>query len=162
MKKVVLSLIFAISALTLTVMVALAIPPDQVEFTDATPYRVADCGDFEVINYPDYTFRLTFFFDSEGDLERVNQFWFGEDNLTNSVSGDVVRSPFHNHAVINVNDLTIHQGGVFWHVTSPHQGQVFFESGHYIIENYDQPKPTTTFTGISNLDITTLCSLLSD
>lgn len=161
MKKLVLSFIIAISALTLTVMVALAVPPDRVEFTDATPYLVADCGDFEVINYPDYTFQLTFFYDSEGNLERVNQFWFGDDNLTNSVSGDVYSSQFHNHAVFNVNDLTVHQGGVFWHVTSPHQGQVFFESGHYIVEDYNQPEPTITFTGVSNLDVTALCSLLS-
>jgi hypothetical protein len=162
MKKLALSLILAIAALTLTVMVALAFPPDRVEVTEDTPYVLADCGDFEVINYPDYTFRLTFFYDSEGNLERVNQFWFGDDNLTNSVSGNVIRSPFHNHAVFDVNDLTAHQGGIFWHVTAPHEGHVFFETGHYVIEDFDWPEPPITLPGVSNLDTVALCSLLSE
>jgi hypothetical protein len=160
-KKLTISLILATAALTLSVMIALATPPERVEFTDDTPYVVADCGNFEVINYPDYTFQLIFFYDSEGNLERVNQFWFGDDNLTNSVSGSFIRSPFHNHAVFDVNELTVHQGGIFWHVTTPHEGHVFFETGHYIVQDYDQPEPTITFTGASNLDTVALCSLLS-
>jgi hypothetical protein len=161
MKKLALSILIAIGALALAVMVALAVPPDRLELSENTPYLVTDCGDFLIMNYPETTLQLTFFYDNLGNLKKVNQFWFGEDNLTNSVSGRVITSSFHNHAVFDVKDVTVHQGGVFWHVTSPHQGQVFFESGHYIVEDYNQPEPNITFTGVSNLDITALCSLLS-
>lgn len=161
MKKLTYSILIVIVAMTMSVMVVLAIPPDRIEFSENTPYLVADCGDFSVINYPETTLQLTFFYDNQGNLKRVNQLWFGEDNLTNSVSGSVISSSFHNYAVIDVNEVTVHQGGIFWHVTSPHQGQVFFETGHYIIEDYDQPQPTITFSGVSNLDVAALCSLLS-
>lgn len=159
-KKVVLSMMLVIVAMATPVLGAYAAPPDRLKITDNTPYPVADCGAFQVINYPETTLRLTFFYDKDGVLVRVNQLWSGVDVLANSETGYAINSPFTNHAVFDVTDLAVHQGGVFWHVTVPHEGPVFFQSGHYIGLDYTDPNAELTFTGASKLDIDALCSLL--
>lgn len=159
--KRVTSLFLTLFVLAIMVVPALAVPPDHIEFPNSQSYLVADCGDFEVINYEQSTIRLTFFFDSEGNPVRVNQFWSGTDTLTNSVTGKAVASDFHNHAVYDLSTSTVHQSGVFWHVNVPHQGQVYFMAGQVIGIDFEQPDAEITFTGAMNLDEEMLCSLLA-
>lgn len=156
-------MLIIIAAMTLIVTTVSANPPDRFVVYDDTPYILADCGDFLVENQPDYTFQITLFYDNDGNLEKVHQLWYGDDVLVNMDTNQSISSSFHNSAVIYPNEVTVHQGGVFWHITLPHQGLVFFQSGHYIAIDYDQNPPTEeTFTGVTNLDGAALCSLLSD
>lgn len=159
-KKVVLSIVLMVFVLALLAGVAYAAPPVRLEFYDDTPYQLADCGDFQVINYPEYTFQYKFFFDNDGNLVRVHQLWSGVDVLTNSVTGYAINSPFTNYAVFNETDFSVHQGGVFWHVIVPHEGQVYFQAGQFASIDYTDPNAEISFTGATNLDVDGLCSLL--
>lgn len=155
------SIALAVVLLVVAVVPALAVPPDRMEFRSNPTYEVADCGSFKVMNHEKSTIRLTFFYDTEGNLVRVNQFWSGTDTLTNSETGASISSDFHNHAVFDETTATVRQSGIFWHAIVPHHGPVFFQTGQVVAIGYDQPDPDVTFTGATILDETMLCSLLA-
>lgn len=156
------SIFLALIMLGIFALPALAVPPDPMEIPFNPSYEVADCGTFQVMNHEESTLRLTFFYDGEGNLVRVNQYWSGTDYLTHSETEKSIASNFTNHAVIDLTTSTVRQGGIFWHVTVPHQGPVFFETGQYVILDIEDPEPDITFHGVSNLDEEALCSLLAD
>ena len=103
LRKTLAAALLVIPALLLSVVGAGADSPDWLEFPVSISYKVAQCDGFEVINYSDFDVRLTFFYDSEGSLIRVNQFLAGVDVLTNSVTGQSISASFHNHAVFDGN-----------------------------------------------------------
>lgn len=160
-KVTVTSLLLVLVLMAMAVMPVLAVPPDRMEVPYNPTYQVTDCGAFQVINEETSTLRLAFFYDKDGALVRVNQYWSGTDKLTNSVTGASISSDFHNHAVFDVSEDNVRQSGIYWHVTVPHQGPVFFEAGQYVGIGYDQPDADITFTGVSALDEDALCALLA-
>lgn len=162
-KKRMASFLLALAMMALVAAPALAVPPDRIEIPFNPTYEVADCGTFKVMNHEESTLRLTFFYDTEGTLVRVNQYWSGTDTLTNSVTGKSISSDFTNHAVIDETDFSVHQGGTFWKVIAPREGPVFFEAGRFAIVDYTQPEPVVTFSGASITDEDAkeaLCALL--
>lgn len=156
------SLLLALVILGILVTPALAVPPGRLELPNNPTYEVADCGEFQVMNHEQSTLRLTLFYNTEGALVRANQYWSGTDYLTNSETGKVIASDFSNHAVYDFTTSTVKQSGIFWHATVPHYGPVFFQVGHVVGINFDDPKPEVTFNGVTKLHEKTLCTLLAD
>jgi hypothetical protein len=132
-----LSLVLALSVFVTSFTAASAdAPVMEGPFVETGALLVADCGDFQVIDYYVLNSTVKYFFDEDGNLLNLMVHLWGTDTLTNSVTGVSYEMSFANNNFVDFT-LSPPQGttaGNAVRLVIPGAGAVFLEVGRIVLD----------------------------
>lgn len=100
----------------------------------------AHCGSFDIISNGEGTVRLTTYFDNAGQPIRVLLQGRYRGTLTNSVTGSfLLDSPSVANITVDLITGVQTNVGVFFNITSPGAGNVYFDAGRVVFDGVGPP-----------------------
>lgn len=139
---------------------ALATPPEMVTIPVEASFTLATCDGFDVIDEYSGWLKATYFYDNDGDLERITIHESYKDRIYNSVTGF---EESNNYAVNRTFDPVIGElfiRGLAYNITVPGYGIVFFDSGLGVFLNVDGQFAEIKFSGNYQADPAELCEAM--
>lgn len=127
---------------------------------DSAVFDISPC-DFEVRNYEVVSFRMTSFFDTQGDLLRIKMHISGTDYIYNPAYPDAgLSGSFSGNAEVDLaTGELVWASGVPWHITAPGYGTVLVRAGRWSVYPDGQLAGKNSF--VIESDIAQLCAALS-
>jgi hypothetical protein len=155
-------------ALAFALLVAVpvsAAPPVIVTGTFEVDYPVEldpwPCPGIEIWDHEVGTYRLTSYFDNEGNLLRIQAHYLGVDNFYNPANPDIVLSGhFSGTGEIdpNTEELMLIRGAPY-HITVPGYGTVLVRAGRWL--QYPNGQVAGKNSLLDPKDVAQFCSLLA-
>lgn len=162
MKRVLILPLVLVLALLIAVPVSAGPPVIETgEFDiDFVPFDPSPCPGIEIHDPEVATYRMTSFFDNQGNLVRVRTHYIGVDHLYNPLNPDVVLTgSFSGSQEFDLRTGEESVSGLPFHITVPGYGTVLVRAGRWSVY------PSGHLAGKDSLfdpeDMEQLCSLLA-
>lgn len=155
-------------SLFLTILMSL---PSSVAYADGPvldgPYpsqgtEVIDCGSFQILD--DYVGQSSFrwFYDRQGNPDRLMIRHWGTDTFTNSVTGKTYTGSYNWNYIVDFSTIPP-QGsalGMIYVITIPGEGAVMLEAGRIVMDRFGNVYFEAGPHQLSNGDFGTLCAAM--